>query len=220
MPKSYKVYLDKLLLPITPEKLDLKTDRRNTTAVLINEGQINQLKEPGLQSISFSFVLPAQPYHFIEGKFRPQKVYLDWLEQAQKNKQVFQFIVYRHSSRHTNIKVSLENFSYSDDADEGMDVVVDIELKQYRPYGTQTVNRGLLKKARDRQTSPAPKKKAKHYTVVRGDYLWKISRRFYGRADWGTVRKIQNASNANGVRPRITNPNLIYPGQKLTIPPL
>ena len=49
------------------------------------------------------------------------------------------------------------------------------------------------------------------YTVKRGDCLWNIAKKFYGNGAQYT--KIYNAN-----RGKIKNPNLIYPGQVLTIP--
>ena len=51
----------------------------------------------------------------------------------------------------------------------------------------------------------------KTYTVKSGDCLWKIAKQFYGNGAQYT--KIYNANTD-----KIKNPNLIYPGQVLTIP--
>jgi len=50
---------------------------------------------------------------------------------------------------------------------------------------------------------------ARTYTVVSGDTLWAIAERFYGDGN-----KYQVIADASGV----ANPDLIYPGQELTIP--
>ncbi|MGO9157677.1 LysM peptidoglycan-binding domain-containing protein [Mycobacterium sp.] len=55
---------------------------------------------------------------------------------------------------------------------------------------------------------PAPEP-ARTYTVVSGDTLWAISERFYGDGN-----KYQVIADASGV----ANPDLIFPGQVLTIP--
>jgi nucleoid-associated protein YgaU len=58
--------------------------------------------------------------------------------------------------------------------------------------------------------APAPAAPAvQTYTVVRGDTLSAIAKRFYGKAS--EYRKIASANN-------IANPDLIHPGQVLTIP--
>jgi LysM repeat protein len=56
---------------------------------------------------------------------------------------------------------------------------------------------------------PAPEPAARTYTVESGDTLWAISERFYGDGN-----KYQAIADASGV----ANPDLIYPGQVLTIP--
>jgi len=56
---------------------------------------------------------------------------------------------------------------------------------------------------------PAPEPAARTYTVVSGDTLWAIAERFYGDGN-----KYQAIADASG----IPNPDLIYPGQVLTIP--
>jgi nucleoid-associated protein YgaU len=56
---------------------------------------------------------------------------------------------------------------------------------------------------------PTPEPAARTYTVVSGDTLWAIAERFYGDGS-----KYQVIADASGV----PNPDLIYPGQVLTIP--
>ena len=59
-------------------------------------------------------------------------------------------------------------------------------------------------------TPPAPEKQ--FYTVKKGDYLSKIAKEVYGNA------KLYNVIfEAN--QPMLKNPDLIYPGQVLVIPP-
>lgn len=67
-------------------------------------------------------------------------------------------------------------------------------------------------------TRPSPKKKQPKtgkktttYTVKSGDCLWRIAQRLLGKGSRYT--EIYNLN-----RDKIKNPNLIYPGQKLTIP--
>ncbi len=56
---------------------------------------------------------------------------------------------------------------------------------------------------------PPPPPTPRTYTVVSGDTLWAISERFYGDGS-----KYQVIADASGV----ANPDLIHPGQVLTIP--
>jgi LysM repeat protein len=56
---------------------------------------------------------------------------------------------------------------------------------------------------------PEPEPAPRTYTVVSGDTLWAIAERFYGDGS-----KYQTIADASG----ISNPDLIHPGQVLTIP--
>ena len=58
-------------------------------------------------------------------------------------------------------------------------------------------------------SEPEPEPAARTYTVESGDTLWAISERFYGDGN-----KYQIIADASG----IPNPDLIQPGQVLTIP--
>lgn len=223
---AYLFYMDKMLLPIAPSKLQLKVNNQNKTLTLINEGEINILKKPGLTQVDFDAVFPQVKYPFASYKngFQRADTFLSELERLKTSQEPFQFIVTRTMPQgtsffNTNLKVSLEDYSMKEDSKNIFDVVVSIKLKQYKDYGTKTCNititnekpKTTTEKTRETTTSPAPKVSAKTYTVVSGDSLWAIAKRFYGNGSQYT--KIADAN-----KDKIKSPNLIYPGQVLTIP--
>ena len=65
----------------------------------------------------------------------------------------------------------------------------------------------------DQMEVAAPEAEAKFYTVEKGDSLSKIAKQMYGDA-----MKYPIIFEAN--KPMLTDPNLIYPGQVLRIPPV
>lgn len=227
MSKSgYDFYLNKCLLPIAPEKLQVKINNANDTATLINEGEINILKTPELTDVEFECMLPQVKYPFAVYKsgFKGASYFLDYFESLKVDKKPFQFIVSRTMPNGkalfaTNMKVSLEDYKITEQAKDGFDLMVKIKLKQYRDYGTKTVNikiedskpKATVQQTRAAETSPAPSA-SQTYTVVRGDCLWNIAKRFYGNGAKYTVIYNANKGVIGG------NPNLIYPGQVLTIP--
>lgn len=223
---AYDFYLDAMLLPVTPSKLTISIDNKNKTMVLINDGEINILKKPGLTDISFTALLPQTKYPFAVYKngFQKADVFLDKLEQLKTSQKPFQFIVSRTFPNgkllfDTNIKVSLEDYKIIEDSKNGFDVNVEIKLKQYKDYGTKIVNVTIkqskpvatVQNTRPAESSPAPKVTAKSYTVAKGDTLWAIAKKYYG--DGSKYTKIFEANK--GV---LTNPNVIYPGQVLVLP--
>ena len=220
---------NKMQFPVAPGSLDVKIDNKNKTINLINQSEVNLIKPAGLSSIKFDVLLPNSRYPFAmykNGEYKSASYFLKQLEKFKNKKEPFQFIVTRTRPNgnplwNTNMKVTLEDYSIKEDADNGLDIMVSINLKQYREYGTKIFKPSKKKpdkvvkkkpKRPDRK-SPAPKKKNKTYKVKKGDCLWLIARRFYGKGSkWPTIY------NAN--KKKIKNPNLIYPGQVFVIPAL
>ena len=142
----YDFYLDGLLLPVPPEQLKISIANQNSTYVLIDQGEINLLKRAGLTEIEFECLLPQVRYPFAvyAGGFKPAAYYLEHLEQLKVSRQPFQFIVSRAMPNgrvlfSNNIKVSLEDYTITENAKNGFDVQVKIRLKQYRDFGTKTM---------------------------------------------------------------------------------
>ncbi len=64
---GYDFYLDKCLLPVAPQKLQVKVNNANSTLTLLNEGEINILKTPALTDIEFECCIPQVEYPFSGG---------------------------------------------------------------------------------------------------------------------------------------------------------
>ncbi len=166
MSKSgYDFYLKKCLLPITPEKLQVKINSANDTVTLINDGQINILKTAELTDIEFECMIPQVKYPFATYKsgFKGASYFLNYFESLKADKKPFQFIVSRTMPNgkvlfSTNMKVSMEDYRITEQAKDGFDLTVKIKLKQYRDYGTKTVNiktESIKPNATVRQSRPA-----------------------------------------------------------------
>ncbi|HCQ6281465.1 LysM peptidoglycan-binding domain-containing protein [Clostridioides difficile] len=227
---AYDFYLDGVQLPITPGKLEIKTTNKNKTVDLINDGEVNILKTPGLSEISFEAEFTHNKLPFCRGAFRDVQFFLSKLELLKTDCKPFQFIVSRQLGNkvlfNTNRKVSLEEYNIVEDADNGSDVKVAIKLKQYRDYSTRKLvlappksdtgrpNVKIEPKRVDSVNSP----NAKTYTVKSGDSLWSICQKQLGNGSlykkvYELNKSMMDKANKGKRVPKYT----IYKGQVLKL---
>ena len=221
---AYKMYIDGALMPITPSKVKVKINNQNKTLTLISGEEINILKEAKLTDVSFDVVLPQVPYPFTNGGAQSADYYLSLFERLKQSKTPFQWILNRSRPDgvalfYSNLTVGLEDYQITDDAKDGFDLTVSVKLKQYRAFGTKTVQitpspapsqpATATVQEPPRETTSAPK--AANYTVKSGDCLWNIAKKQLGNG--GRYTEIYNLN-----KDKIKNPNLIYAGQVLTLP--
>lgn len=218
----YSFYFDYegevMQLPIPPSSLTLKINNKNKVIELLNIGDVNILKDPGLSEFNFKLLLPGQPLPFAvyESGFRPPEYYLGQFERYKVEKKPVRFIVSRVSPWgeplfDTNMLVSLEEYTVEERAGEVGDIYVEIRLKQYKQYKTQVIEikevEGNKATVTVKEERPA-KEPAKTYTVKQGDTLWAIAKReLNDGSKYSEIAKLNN----------ISNPNLIHPGQVLRL---
>ena len=226
---QYDFYLKSLLLPVAPSQLKISVNNNNSTYILIDEGQINILKKAKLTDIEFECLIPQVQYPFAiyTGGFRGASYFLDYFEKLKTDQAPFQFIVSRVMPNgkvlfSTNMKVSMEDYKITEAVKEGFDLTVKIKLKQYRDHSTKTCQVKVEPEKPDTATATVETERPpssvdnqpdsglpESYKIKSGDCLWNIAKKYYG--DGSKYTLIAKANN-------ISNPNLIYTGNTLTIP--
>lgn len=163
---AYYFFMGTLQLPVPPAKMSVQIHGKNKIVNLINEGEVNLLKTPGLTTVSFDVRLPNTRYPWANyddslenmagnaavGKalgssnifgFNKASHYLQQFERFEKEKTPFRFIVTRIGQSmnllfSTNLLVTLEDYNIVEDkARDGFDVTVPVKLREYRPFGTK-----------------------------------------------------------------------------------
>lgn len=190
-----------VVLPVTPPTFEV-TSGRAIQAVNIHElGDVNLPGNAKLANIKISGFFPAQAYPFAWHFTDPYSlvaVFATWSAAGE----VVRFLI---PGTAVNLPVLIEDITYGEQ-DGSNDVYYTLSLSEYRYLevsipedGTPTASRAV----------DSPPMTASSYTVVKGDTLASIARKFYG--DSGLAYKL---ATANGIK----NPNLIKVGQVLTIP--
>lgn len=143
---AYKFMLGALPLPIPPSSLSISTPSTNQTLTLINDGEINIPKPPGLREISFEFLLPTfQKYPFEDYRIGNYTVaiFIEYIKAWKWSHYPIPFIVVRMSPAgkflyFTSILCLIEDFTFDEDAEDlGFDTKCSIKLKEYVFYGTR-----------------------------------------------------------------------------------
>ena len=192
-----------LTLPVTPSSYPMAAGR---AVERLDMAQTGQVALPGLKSLfmgTLEFMLPAREYPFLTaGAVAQPSHYLgqltDWSEAAS----VCRYIV---TGTEVNIPVLLGALDYGED-DGTNDVNCKLPLYEYRYLDEAKTEKVTQNNGRPVEDPPPA---ADSYTVVKGDSLWAICKKFYG--DGSLAYKL---ATVNGIK----NPNLIYPGQVLTLP--
>lgn len=192
-----------LTLPVTPKSYPMAAGR---AVERLDMAQTGQIALPGLQSLfseQLEFELPARAYPYLTASAVPEpSYYIDLLTAWSRDANVCRYIV---SGTDINSPVLLGPLSYGE-SDGTNDVQCKLPLYEYRFLDEARVETVTQNSGRSVETPPQT---AGSYTVVKGDSLWAICKKFYG--DGSLAYKL---ATANGIK----NPNLIYPGQALTLP--
>lgn len=193
-----------LTLPVTPTQYPMAAGRAVESLDMAQTGQINL---PGLKSLfgeTLEGMFPAQLYPFCtSGAVADPDYYIELLTKWSEDANVCRYIV---AGTSINSPVLLGPLEYREQ-DGTNDVYYQLPLYEYR-YLEDVVVEQTGNSSRQVETASEPET-ADSYTVVKGDSLWAICQQFYG--DGSLAYKLATANDIN-------NPNLIYPGQVLTLP--
>jgi LysM repeat protein len=154
-------------------------------------------------------------------------LYIALFEQLMQDGQPFRFFV--DSQLRIAGNYVIDDLTWTVKAGEEKDIYYKLTLRRHPSYKARRIK---VRETQEKQSSGTKKTKVaktppprspyhaglnwQTYTVVKGDWLIKITQRYVNAGAKGsTYRELFDAN-----RKIISNPNLIFPGQKLTIPPV
>ena len=194
-----------LTMPVTPANYPMAAGR---AVERLDMAQTGQIALPGLISLfsePLEVLLPAQLYPFCTAEaVADPDYYIELLTTWSQEGHVCRYIVVGTA---INSPVLLGPLEYGEQ-DGSNDVYCKIPLYEYRYLEEVQVEQATQNSSRPVETASQPTT-PNSYTVVAGDSLWAICKKMYG--DGSLAYKLATAND-------IKNPNLIYPGQVLTLP--
>ncbi|MBP2635559.1 MAG: hypothetical protein H6Q72_1466 [Firmicutes bacterium] len=222
---AYYFFLNDVMLPVPPEKMNLKINNKNRTINLINEGEVNIIKTPGLTEISFDARLPNVSYPFANYdtslidslgssllgssfSFKKADYFMSSFKEMKTGRNPFRLIIVRMSPQFTmlsdtNLLVTLEDYNNNEDAKNCFDVVVPLRFKQYRPFGTKELVKTTNAKGEEvytvKETRLATKEVPKAYQIRNEQSIWEACKRISGGSvNWRTIAGLNGLSNPVG----------------------
>ncbi len=210
---TYNAEKEKIQLPVLPLSFQVKNGSNNDSVKIAGLGEITIMQSRSALQFSFSSFFPATKFPGLQVNSitKPLSLIQKINSWKAENKPIH-FIV---TACNIDLYVTIDNFSYSEEGGDPGTYQYSITLKEYREIKVRQVKVDISKvtaSVRKEDTRVDNTVQPKTYIVVGGDCLWNIAKQFYG--DGAQYIQIYNANKSviGG------NPNLIYPGQVLTIP--
>lgn len=200
-----------LVFPIAPSRMEVRIGTKVLTFDPIALGTIELPR--GRLPIKFTLegLLPGLEQAAIpdrENEMSPHEfisTLKKWTEAKGANGKKVRFVV---SETDWNLPVFLGDLSPVESGGYG-DVRYTLDLTEWRDFTVKEVKSATSGKKEVRETKPKPKT----YTIKKGDTLSAIARKYGGSAS-----KWLELWSTNKGKLRSGNPDLIYPGETLTIP--
>lgn len=198
---------EELQLPVSPVPFGWGAGQTAREITVNGTGLVYLPGDPAAYSGQLEFLLPAREYPFLSaGAVRDPYYYINKLKAWATGRKIVRYVV----PGVVNERVIIEEVSYEERDGTG-DVYAKVYLKASPELKAVTTEAGTGAGTNSGRGEPEEVPAAQTYTVVSGDCLSVICRRFYGN---GTAKYYNALAAYHGIK----NPHLIFPGQVLTIP--
>lgn len=210
---TYNAEKEKIQLPVLPESFQTQNGSNNDSIDITGLGEITIMQgRPALQ-FSFSSFFPAAKFPGLQvSSITKPLTLVQKINTWKASKKPVHFIC---TACGVDLYCTIEKFDYDEEGGDPGTYQYSITLKEYREITVRQVKVDIPKKeATVQKEKPRVDNSVqpKTYTVKSGDCLWNIAKKYYGSGS--NYTKIYNANKGTIGG----NPNLIYPGQVLTIP--
>ncbi|WP_242066223.1 LysM peptidoglycan-binding domain-containing protein [Brevibacillus laterosporus] len=203
-----------IYFPVLPESIEISDGSNSKTYTTVGLGEINVIKDPKLSGYKFSSEFPNQAYPHVSrpANLKPPKEYVKLIQEWLKTKRPLRFI-YTGQSFDINEAVSIESFDWKETAGMGGDIEFSMTLKKYKFYAAKKADILKIKDASGKektvvQKKPAPrptdKQPPKTHKIAKGDSLWVISKKAYGKGDrWKEIQKLNGLTDAQAKKLKV-----------------
>lgn len=201
---SFNNETEAIEFPVLPGKIEVQSSGDNKTYDISKLGEINVIKNLKLREIAFDSFFPASWFPGVNVERSAMFVpayYIEHIEKWRKEKHPMR-IVFSGSTMSFDMLVTVEKFSWSEEGGAVGDIQYQIAFKEYRYYAARKAELRTTDGEKQvvmpkNQSPPRPDTRVqpKTYTLVAGDNLWKVAKKFLG--DGSKYKQIQTL---NGIK--------------------
>lgn len=205
---------DKIRFPVVPSSIGVNRSNNIDTQAVIKLGEVPIFNGTSLKTIEFTSFFPNQEYNFCDytGFMKPYE-FSEKIQKWMYEGKPLRVIV---TDSPTNMQCLIQQFD-TVEQDGTRDLYFTLNLLEYRPIEVSNLNNSSSSGSSDNLTRPSEEitnNTQKTHKVVKGDCLWDIAQKYYGKGS--LYPKIKEANKSK--YPSLAKSNVIYTNMELIIP--
>lgn len=205
---------DKIRFPIVPSSIGVNRSNNIDTQAVIKLGEVPIFNGTSLKTIELTSFFPNQEYNFCDytGFMKPYE-FSEKIQKWMYEGKPLRVIV---TDSPTNMQCLIQQFD-TVEQDGTRDLYFTLNLLEYRPIEVSNLNNSSSSSSSDNLTRPSEEitnNTQKTHKVVKGDCLWDIAQKYYGKGS--LYPKIKEANKSK--YPSLAKNNIIYVNWELIVP--
>ena len=205
---------DKIRFPVVPSSIGVNRSNNIDTESVIKLGEVPIFNGASLKTIELTSFFPNQEYSFCDytGFMKPYE-FSEKIQKWMYEGKPLRVIV---TDSPTNMQCLIQQFD-TVEQDGTRDLYFTLNLLEYRPIEVPNLNNSSSSSSSDNLTRPSEEiasNAQKIHKVVKGDCLWDIAQKYYGKGS--LYPKIKEANKTK--YPSLAKNNIIQVKWELIIP--
>ena len=212
---------DKIRFPVVPSAIGVSRSNNIDTQSVLKLGEVPIFNGTSLKTIELTSFFPNQEYSFCDyvGFMKPYE-FSDKIQKWMYEGKPLRIIV---TDSPTNMQCLIQQFD-TVEQDGTRDLYFTLNLLEYRPIevpnlsnnnqsnNNQSNSQNISRPSENNDSSNSNQQKT--HKVVKGDSLWAIAQKYYGKGS--LYPKIKEANKTK--YPSLAKNNIIYPNWELIVP--